>query len=87
MHPEAFEVCNGLDDDCDGEIDELDPVTPDDDPDPTSGDEGDGGTSPAADGEDSGGCRLAGGTTAPRGTLWGLLLVVGFLGRRRNVLG
>jgi len=82
IYPGAVEVHNGRDDDCDGEIDEIE--TPEDD-DPTSSvDDDDTAAQDDDDDADAGGCRISGESpTSPNAMLWGLLVLIG-LGRRRG---
>ncbi|MBK8234777.1 MAG: hypothetical protein IPK74_04405 [Deltaproteobacteria bacterium] len=82
MHPGAMEIDNGIDDDCDDMVDEVDPV----DPDPVGTDDGAVGDTDVADtagqdGDASGGCVVG----PRRSTRWSwLVLVVAAALRRRR---
>lgn len=79
VHPGAAELDNGIDDDCDGTIDEVDPV----DPDPAGTDDGgvgDTGDADAGQDDDAGGCAVG-----PRGSAtWAWLVILAAAARRRR---
>lgn len=81
VHPGAMEIDNGIDDDCDDMVDEVDPV----DPDPVGTDDGAVGDTDVADtagqdGDASGGCVVG----PRRSTRWSWLVLVVAAGLRRR---